>query len=321
MRTRAFDRSFAGRRMIMAGAAMAASLFLLAGCTPLWPAAIHAAAWFAGILILSSLAALSRDDLVRARVPAAPVQSPAGPDISTGGDGAMLAELSLCLASQAAVRAPSPGYLVFEDPAGPGPAAAADSVPVPAVEIRGDGFPAGPDFVRAANKEKMNPVEGDPAAIDRGGVLFNTRCGTYCHGGQAIGGGCPSLIDEFWIHGDSDLEIYKTIAGGGGPGTRMGAFGGELRAEQIWDIIAYLRHRGREYLMEKAGPRSFRQRGAECPNEIFLTLNMAGGATFQGLLRIEDKQSVTLEDRSQVLPTQYRVLKERILDGSVKCVD
>lgn len=189
--------------------------------------------------------------------------------------------------------------------------------------VTGDGFSVEQvgGVVRVADKTRMNPKHGDPSAIDAGGGTFNTLCGTYCHGGQAIGGGCPSLIDEFWIHGDSDLEIYKVIAGGAGPDARMGAFGGRLSSDQIWEIVAYLRQRNREFLMEKAGPKSFRAKGEQCPSEVFLTLTLAGGRTAEGVIVIEDKAALLLEDRSDVLPRQFRVDKSRILDSSLKCVE
>lgn len=193
------------------------------------------------------------------------------------------------------------------------------------LSVSGDGFSteqeAGIVPVQAKKKERMNPKHGDPAAIDAGGGTFNTLCGTYCHGGQAIGGGCPSLIDEFWIHGDSDLEMYKVIAGGAGTDARMGAFGGRLSADQIWEIIAYLRHRNKEFLMEKAGPNSFRAKGEKCPNEIMLTLNLAGGRSVEGVVIIEDTKALMLEDRSEALPRQFRVDKDRILDAKLSCTE
>jgi mono/diheme cytochrome c family protein len=36
------------------------------------------------------------------------------------------------------------------------------------------------------------------------------------------------------------LALFSTIATGR-PGTQMGAFGGMLSADEIWDIIAYIR--------------------------------------------------------------------------------
>ncbi len=198
----------------------------------------------------------------------------------------------------------------------------ADPAFVPALEIVGDGFgaPEGRDYRRVADGRGLNPKEGDPEAIARGGIKFSTRCGTYCHGGRAIGGGCPSLVDEAWIHGDSDLDIYKVIVGGGGPGTRMGAFGGELTTDEIWEIIAYLRYRNGVFLMEKAGPNSYRSQGAHCPGELKLSIVTNRNRTFEGVIVIEDEKSVTVEIRGE-RTRRYRVKKERIDKAELSCVD
>jgi len=322
MRNRGFNLSAPNRRASIAVLAAVAVVFVLSGCVPLWSLSGPGAALFTALLIAWSVLTLGRQDSALGQPLVRQDQRAVVTEARVAGDGMDSAELSLWLDRTILAEARRQGaYKVFGGAERAANPAAAGTEMFRTAELRGDGFSAQPDFVRAAKKDKMNPVEGNADAIDRGGVLFNTRCGTYCHGGQAIGGGCPSLVDEFWLHGDSDLDIYKVIAGGGGPGTRMGAFGGEFSADQIFDMMAYIRQRGKEFLLEKAGPRSYRQKGIECPSEIFLTLSMAGGATFQGLLRIEDKESVTLDDRSQELPTQYRVLKERILDGKLKCVE
>ena len=82
----------------------------------------------------------------------------------------------------------------------------------------------------------------DPAAIERGRLVFIGSCGGYCHDLHGAERAAPSLFDCTWKHGGSDEEIFHTISEGV-PGTQMppwkkGLPGG---AEDIWKVIAYLR--------------------------------------------------------------------------------
>lgn len=55
-----------------------------------------------------------------------------------------------------------------------------------------------------------NSVKIDPAQIETGKAVFNGNC-IACHGehGQGLVG--PNLTDEFWLHGGSINDIFKTI--------------------------------------------------------------------------------------------------------------
>lgn len=90
-----------------------------------------------------------------------------------------------------------------------------------------------------AEEDIENPHEGDPAAIARGYDLFAARC-SFCHGGHGMGAKGPALTAGHYKRGGSNLTLFSTIATGR-PGTQMGAFGGTLSADEIWDIIAYIR--------------------------------------------------------------------------------
>ena len=168
--------------------------------------------------------------------------------------------------------------------------------------------------------EKINPMEGDKRAIGNGGVRFNTRCGTYCHAARAIGGSCPSLVDASWIHGEEDISIYKVIVGGA-PGTRMGAFGGEFSADEIWEIIAYLRFRGREYRLDLAGEGSLTAQTIDCPDEVMVHITTVRNKEFSGILVIEDQKSFMIEDRSGKNVIRLRVKKNRIDKASAECIE
>ena len=83
-----------------------------------------------------------------------------------------------------------------------------------------------------------NPRAGNPQAIDAGKNIYRGRC-AVCHGIDAKGYRGSDLTSGDWVHGGSDAQIYKTIAGGV-PGTEMPG-NGNMSADEIWAVIAYLR--------------------------------------------------------------------------------
>lgn len=87
-----------------------------------------------------------------------------------------------------------------------------------------------------------NPYTGRTDAIVTGRQLFTGMNCSGCHSGYAGGGMGPNLRDSLWIYGSSDADLYATIAEGRPNG--MPAWGERLPAQQIWQIIAYLRTLG-----------------------------------------------------------------------------
>ena len=79
-----------------------------------------------------------------------------------------------------------------------------------------------------------------PADIARGKAIFTGTCGAYCHKTVPGPGDAPFLFDCDWLHGGSDQEIFRTISKGV-PGTRMVPFGGALKDDDIWRLVAYLK--------------------------------------------------------------------------------
>lgn len=93
--------------------------------------------------------------------------------------------------------------------------------------------------------EQKSPAEvflEDPAAINRGRLIFAGTCGGYCHSPTRGPREAPFLFDCVWLHGDSDQAIYDTIATGVA-NSRMIGFGGKMPAgdDDIWKVIAYLK--------------------------------------------------------------------------------
>lgn len=83
-----------------------------------------------------------------------------------------------------------------------------------------------------------NPYEGNAYAISQGQKLFEQyNCsGCHFHGGGGIG---PPLMDDEWIYGSSPAQIYATITEGRPNG--MPSYGGHIPAEQVWQLVSYVR--------------------------------------------------------------------------------
>jgi cytochrome c oxidase cbb3-type subunit 3 len=78
----------------------------------------------------------------------------------------------------------------------------------------------------------------DALAIAEGKQIFMNNCAS-CHrkdGGGDIG---PNLTDEYWIHGGSINDIFKTVKHGA-PGTNMIAWDGFMNAEKMKNVANYV---------------------------------------------------------------------------------
>lgn len=89
--------------------------------------------------------------------------------------------------------------------------------------------------------EPHTPYAGQAPAAAEGEALFGHYC-QQCHNSRGKGGKAPQLIKGAWGPGGahSDAFMYRVIAGGR-PGKSMGAFGGTLSSDQIWQIVTFLR--------------------------------------------------------------------------------
>jgi cytochrome c oxidase cbb3-type subunit 3 len=89
-----------------------------------------------------------------------------------------------------------------------------------------------------------NPFAGDRQAIAEGKELWDWFNCSGCHasGGGAIG---PPLMDDEWIYGSHDDNLFASIVEGRPKG--MPAYGGRITDVQVWQIIAYIRTLQPEY--------------------------------------------------------------------------
>ena len=89
--------------------------------------------------------------------------------------------------------------------------------------------------------KKLNPYTGNTEAIEQGRALYlQTGC-SGCHGPGGGGGMGPALLDDEWKFGSDDLTLFKLIKGQIPQQTMPAAFGGVLKDDEIWKIIAFIR--------------------------------------------------------------------------------
>jgi mono/diheme cytochrome c family protein len=111
-------------------------------------------------------------------------------------------------------------------------------------------------FVAAAQQHPdaaklKKPVAASPASIAAGKKLYDSQCAS-CHGATGKGDGkagallkpTPSdLTDADWKHGQTDGEIF-TIIRDGSPQTGMRGYGSRIPANDIWNLVNYVRSIG-----------------------------------------------------------------------------
>jgi cytochrome c oxidase cbb3-type subunit III len=90
----------------------------------------------------------------------------------------------------------------------------------------------------AVTTSVRSPYDENAYAIGEGQRLFEWfNCsGCHAHGGGAIG---PPLMDDKWIYGKAPEQIYSTIVQGRPNG--MPSFGARIPAQQVWQLVAYVR--------------------------------------------------------------------------------
>jgi cbb3-type cytochrome c oxidase subunit III len=115
----------------------------------------------------------------------------------------------------------------------------ASAVWLPTAAVTAQGNPAA-----AAIK---NPVPASADSLDAGKRLYQRHCAS-CHGANAEGGSgndlipaAPDLTDKEWKHGGSDGEIFSVIKNGIPPELNMIPFGDQLKNQEIWSVVNYIR--------------------------------------------------------------------------------
>ncbi|TWI79300.1 cytochrome c oxidase cbb3-type subunit 3 [Lacibacter cauensis] len=96
-------------------------------------------------------------------------------------------------------------------------------------------------LAKSANNVDENTVTilKEPAALDAGKATFVQMCAA-CHGKAGEGGVGPNLTDDYWIHGGSIKDVFKTIKYGW-PEKGMKAWQDDFSPVQIAQIASYIK--------------------------------------------------------------------------------
>ena len=94
-----------------------------------------------------------------------------------------------------------------------------------------------------------NPVEATEESVRSGLRVYGRFCRS-CHGIRADGQGMTAppgsrpanLIDDEWVHGDRDGDIFLVIRNGVPPAYDMDAWEGRITDEEIWHVVNFLRN-------------------------------------------------------------------------------
>lgn len=117
-----------------------------------------------------------------------------------------------------------------------------------------------------------NPYADDPIARRDGERLYLQMNCAECHGYQAQGGMCPSLVDREWLYGGTPVDKFASIHRGRPKG--MPAYGQYLLDDaSIWKVVAYL-----DQLATEAGTGQQRRAGGGAADEASRRADPSGTA-------------------------------------------
>jgi mono/diheme cytochrome c family protein len=92
-----------------------------------------------------------------------------------------------------------------------------------------------------------NPVAATAESIAAGEQLYRKNCAP-CHGVKAEGGSgndlipaSPDLTDATWDHGSTDGAIFDNIKNGVAPDFNMTPWKDQMKDDEIWNVVNYLR--------------------------------------------------------------------------------
>jgi len=94
---------------------------------------------------------------------------------------------------------------------------------------------------KAANNVNENTVTylSDATALDAGKKIFVTACAA-CHAADGGGTVGPNLVDEYWLHGGSISEVFKSIKYGW-PEKGMKSWKDDYSPAQIAQLASYIK--------------------------------------------------------------------------------
>ncbi|HNF72396.1 MAG TPA: c-type cytochrome, partial [Chitinophagaceae bacterium] len=93
---------------------------------------------------------------------------------------------------------------------------------------------------KAGNLVDENTVKllDDAAALAGGQKIYATNC-VACHGDKGQGGVGPNLTDNFWLHGGTIQDVFKTIKYGV-PAKGMRSWQSEIKPGDMQAVASYI---------------------------------------------------------------------------------
>ncbi|MCX7793855.1 MAG: c-type cytochrome [Thermodesulfovibrionales bacterium] len=88
------------------------------------------------------------------------------------------------------------------------------------------------------SQQLKNPYAGNQLALKEGAEVYKKNC-EACHGPGGRGDICPDLTKKTKKYGNSDADLFFSIAKGRPGG--MPNWDTTLGTEKIWKVITYLR--------------------------------------------------------------------------------
>ncbi len=97
------------------------------------------------------------------------------------------------------------------------------------------------------NEDGSNPFRGDAEAIAAGEKTFAATC-AVCHGKDMGGLVGPSLVDNVWLHGNTDEKVFDVVMNGvdadnllqDPPKGPMPAHNQSVGAKRVLEVLAYI---------------------------------------------------------------------------------
>jgi len=95
-------------------------------------------------------------------------------------------------------------------------------------------------LAKSANNVDENTVKmGDAASVMAGQNIFQSTCAA-CHAKDGGGGVGPNLTDDYWLHGGSIQDVFKSIKYGWSD-KGMKSWKDDFSPKQIADIASYIK--------------------------------------------------------------------------------
>ncbi len=127
-------------------------------------------------------------------------------------------------------------YMVYYHWGGPGPSSDEEyAIEVEKAQVAVEAYLA----KQANNVDETNVIAlTDADAISQGKTIWDANC-LVCHGAGGEGGVGPNMADEYWLHGGTINDIFKTIKYGV-PEKGMIAWSAQLRPVDMQKVASFI---------------------------------------------------------------------------------